>query len=1033
VSLRIAALAFAGLLLIAVELAGAEVAPGLLYEESIYTSEYGLSLYPDYPPQVGQTLTLRLRTFKPAQKVTLYSDREQEIPMVFHDSHWWGTFKMPPDYQTGHHFFTVWIKYSPSNLAKPSGSGWFTNLLEKARLGKRLNTWWSKSVVWYQVGTEDRGKAKAQAQAQEENEDEEEALPPPVTGEAVEFKVVSSSEAIPLIIKGSQSITFKSRSLEGSKEGYASGTSQSREETMRVSIVGKADDTEINATLFRSSALGVATVAEQQEKISILLRRGSTEAYLGDFTADLTETEFCSLDKVLSGGRLKGDYGWWGFNALYSSPKGAAKFVRMYGNSTQGPYALGSAPVVIDSERIYLDGALQTRGNDYTIDYQAGTFTFIKKVIDPKSILRIYYDYRQTVYAHSTYGLRGYVNPFPNMKIGATYLEDSDSQAGADIIRSSMSSEAIDPQKHYVVGVDGNLLAENIALAGEAAYSFRDLNLLSPTGTEETGKAVKFSLNSSLGPFGITGQLKRVGAKFRPIGDPDPKQDVWEYAGGLSFRPWALFGARTDYNYQKYTQSGVVYENLYKATKAQLTPDRLPSLEYNFSEHDESNDPVTGSMIRRIITKNTLESNYQLWFLSANLKGAQEKWLRRSPSEEVTDYKRVNVGLATVGIEKITFSSNAELEERREPDGTKPSRKTYNLNLSATPSKNYFVSSSLQVLDDTAQGNTSVIDLSYRAQPMEMFKTDGKYTINSVREDFPTTSEAVYKQSGSFSFDFRPFSALRLRYLFRPNFTRLARTQTISYNNEQQQAEVNLFPTQYSMLGVLYKLGRAYNVYKNDYPNYVVREKTEDTDSILYTLKMAPWQILSTEFNYLLENGMSSSLASTMEPYVYTPGRSAVRQYDASVKTSLSERFAIDTRYSYQKKDQGTGEAASNLVNSKTQTLSLKGTWNASEMWSFSLTGAYSRTTDYILSNLTYTLAPGFGFIYRWQEKLRVDFDYTYSKAYAGAETVKTNYLLRAKYNANDFVSLNLRVERETSTLPDYRLTDITGNVEINL
>jgi hypothetical protein len=158
-----------------------------------------------------------------------------------------------------------------------------------------------------------------------------------------------------------------------------------------------------------------------------------------------------------------------------------------------------------------------------------------------------------------------------------------------------------------------------------------------------------------------------------------------------------------------------------------------------------------------------------------------------------------------------------------------------------------------------------------------------------------------------------------------------------------------------------------------------------------------------------------------------------VRQFDASVKTSLSERFAIDTRYSYQKKDQGTGEAASNAVNTKTQTLALKGTWNASEMWSFSVIGAYSRTSDYVLSNLTYTLAPGFGFIYRWQEKFRLDFDCTYSKAYAGTETEKTNYLLRAKYNANDFVNLNLRVERETSTVPFYRLTDITGNVEINL
>ena len=96
-----AALTLAVLLLIAVELAGAEAAPGLLYEESIYSSEYGLSIYPNYPPQIGQNLTLRLRTFKPAQKVTLYSDREQEIPMLFRDAHWWGKFRIPDDYQPG--------------------------------------------------------------------------------------------------------------------------------------------------------------------------------------------------------------------------------------------------------------------------------------------------------------------------------------------------------------------------------------------------------------------------------------------------------------------------------------------------------------------------------------------------------------------------------------------------------------------------------------------------------------------------------------------------------------------------------------------------------------------------------------------------------------------------------------------------------------------------------------------------------------------------------------------------------------------
>jgi hypothetical protein len=845
-----------------------------------------------------------------------------------------------------------------------------------------------------------------------------------------------SPEATPLLIKGSQTITFKTRTLEGSKEGYVPGTLQTREEALRVNVSGRAADTDIEASLYRTSATGVSQVAESEEKISILMRRGSTEAYLGDFTADLTETEFSRLDKVLQGARLKGDYGGWGFSALYSSPKGASKFARMYGNGTQGPYSLGNSPVVIDSERVLVDGVQQKRGDDYTIDYQAGTIAFIKKVIDAKSVILVNYDYRQTVYQHATYGLRVFRRPSPNLKLGVTYLNDSDSLSGASEIRSSMSQEAVDPQSHFVAGADGSFVSERLSAQGEIAYSAKDLNLLSSASTKEIGKAGKLDLTSSFGPFGLTAHLKRVGPKFQSIGEADPKQDVWEYGGGLSFRPGSLFGGKSSYDYQKYRQSGVVYENLYKTAKALLTPERLPSLEYNFSESDESNDPVTGSLLRRIITRNSVETIHQFGFLSTSLKGTLERWLNRSPSEEATDYRKVNFGLATLGLEKITFSSNVELEERREPSGLEPHRRTYDLNLSATPSKQYFVSSSLNIVDDSAQGHTNVVDLAYRAEPSSVFKTDGKYTITSVNEEFlnsPNSREAVSKHAASFSFDLRPSTYLRLRYLYKPNFTQLLRNQNRSYNNEQQQTEVNIIPIKQAMLGLIYKLGSSFTADKDDYPDYLRRRDTLDTDSTLYTLKMAPLEILSTEFNYLVDNSLSTTLASTSEPYLYTKGRGKARKFDSIIKTSLSEKFSIDARYTYQKTDQGSGEAESNVVNTKSHTASLKGIWNYSESWTFSLSSAYTRLTDYILSQVTYTFSPGFGIIYRLGDRLRVDFDYTYSKSYAGAETEKTNYSLRTKYSLSDYVNVTLQCEQETSRAPDYRLTDITGNVEINL
>src|SRR3989338_3428743 len=309
-----------------------ETAKNLFYERSIYTDEYGLSYYPDYPPAIGETITLRLRTFKPAQKITIYSDRDLKIPMEYRQGHWWGKFEIPGDYKDGGHFFVVWIRY-PGHLL-------------------------SKSVVWYQAFKEKISAEEESivslyediifTEAKESAVDaEEETISLLISTEGE----VMSPEASPLVIKGSQSISFKTRTLEGSKEGYTAGTTQSREETLRVNISGSTAGTDIDATLYKTNAIGVSQVGENEEKISILLKRASTEAYLGDFTADLTEAEFAKLNKVLSGARVRGDYGQWGFSALYSSPKGYSKFSRMYGDGTQGPYKLGYSPVVIDSER----------------------------------------------------------------------------------------------------------------------------------------------------------------------------------------------------------------------------------------------------------------------------------------------------------------------------------------------------------------------------------------------------------------------------------------------------------------------------------------------------------------------------------------------------------------------------------------------------------------------------------------------------------------------------------------------------------
>lgn len=979
-------------------------------EEAIYTNDYYISFYPSYPLTAGEKVTIRLRTFSFASRVTLYSDRSVEIPLTYRDGYWWGKFQLPADYQLGWHNFLVWVRQQKAWPARNYPS-------------------WSRSRVWYRLA--ERPKKGGHSPIKKES------IPPEaawgnespglsVTGEAVELASLRQA-TLPLIVKGAKSLSFTSRSLEGSREGYSPGLS--REESLRLSVAGRANETEIEANLISTSVAGSNQNYQRDDKVSILVKRASTEAYFGDFTADLNETEFATLNKVLSGVRLKGEYGLWNVKALYSSPKGQSRLARFYGDGTQGPYRLGAAQkVVVNSERLTVDGEPQRRGDDYTIDYDAGTVTFKRRTILPTIVVEVNFDDAASNYQHVTYALRPTLNLSPNAKLGATLINDADGLQG---VTSVTTAETL-PQSHYLVGVDGSLVTDSGAYSGELAYSDLNPDLYAGTLPSQRGKAYKLVVSQQLGTIGLTGALKKIDPEFAAISDPSPKQDLWQYGGGVSYRPNSLFGARYKTDYQRYLQAGTSYRTELNSAGAGLTPDNWPSLEYEYSQTSDSNDPVSGASISRVITRKAGESNWRLGPLSTSIKAAREEWVNNSPSLEATNYNKANFGLATLGNDRLAMTSNVELEDREEPSGARPTKKRYVINLAATPNRALFTTLNLDHSDDSALGATDVADLAYRVEASDYFRTDGKYSISSVTEDFATT-EAVSKQNGSLAFDLRPSRWLRFKYTFKPNFTKLLRLDRITYFNEQSQAEVNVVPNNYALIGLLQKYGHAYAISKQAGPDYLIKENTADNASTLYSFKLAPLPYMSTELNYQLENGTTTTLSS-LDAQVYQPGESFGRQFEVIVRTSVSERISIDSSYAYQRVTQGNNGGSDNAVNSVSHSASLKGLYNYSPEWSFSLSGGYSKNVNNLASDpVSYTLTPGFGLIYRYLDRLRIDFDWLYAKSYQGLETERYNYALKARYSISDYVNATLRWERETSRQPDYKTTELSGNVEINL
>ena len=998
-----------------------------------YKTEIYDVLFNPYPIPISKDVKIRIYTPYLPVSVTYVFDKDTKYKLEKVGDYWRGIIRSPIDYNEGWNLSFVYIKYKRADLDKAAlqkTMDFFRKMFAAVKLTKYQDYIVIEGKIWIRAYREPELMRLAMPVIPEVVATPE--VISTIEVEAATFEVVAAAtpEVYGLKAKGSKTINFVSRSIEGSKEGFVPG--MTREESLRINIAGKIDpETEVDANFISTSTSGTTTTSQNEEKVSIMIRRASTEVYYGDFIADFNETEFARMSKSLSGIKVTGNYDRWGFKALYSTPRGQAKYFKSYGDGTQGPYSLGSSPVVVDSDRVYLNGVGQKRGDDYTIDYQAGTITFRKGVIIDTSIIEAYYDWRETLYQHETIGLRYKQQLSDELRFGVTYLNDSDNLYRASEIRDTLSA-TIEPASHFVIGVDGSGKIGNTQVDSELAYSNRDLNILEPGENRQIGKAFKINTSSDFAPISLLTRLKRVGPAFMAISDASPKQDVWEYGGILGFKPSSIYYAELNYGYDKYKLSGTQYLIEDQGLKSKFTPADLPSLNYFYRQTLDSNDPVTATEISRITTKHNADSSYRFGFLTSTIAGGIEERVNSYPSREVTTYRTVNFGTSTYGLEKISASGNIELKETELPDKTRPFTKTYNAIVSATPDRNYFGSLSLQIIDDSVQGITNVTDLNYRAAPVESFSTDGKYTITAIKEDFSGTPEAVSKQTGSFKFDFRPADVVRYRYYYKPSFTRVESTNTFSFSDYTNQGEITYTPWRELSTGLIYKTQDTMNIDRTD-PDLAREANRRNTYDTTLLVKSAPLRFLSLEFTYLTGDLILTEQTSTgATTYNKTTGNT--KQYEFDAKTSLSEQFSVDSRYTYKLQLQSSDVVASNIYN-LTQTVYLKGLWNYSENWIFFSSYSYSESTDNLLAddNITYTIAPGLGITYKLRETLRVDAEYTHSKSFAASSTEIDTYSLKTKYDPNQYVHINLRGTREISVSPNYRSSEIMGSIEIVL
>ena len=109
--------------------------------------------------------------------------------------------------------------------------------------------------------------------------------------------------------------------------------------------------------------------------------------------------------------------------------------------------------IIPESEKVYVDGRLLTRGKDYIIDYPSGYLSFLDpELIGPDTKIRVEYEWAPLMGGEATFlGGRVEYRPWDNFSLGSTFL--SQAASPSDKIPFLGSS----PSSHSVKEVDLNL------------------------------------------------------------------------------------------------------------------------------------------------------------------------------------------------------------------------------------------------------------------------------------------------------------------------------------------------------------------------------------------------------------------------------------------------------------------------------------------------------------------------------------------------------------------------------------------------
>jgi hypothetical protein len=196
-------------------------------------------------------------------------------------------------------------------------------------------------------------------------------------------------------VTGTRSLGFHDHRVEGDREAFNS-LNYSGQGGRRFTDIGhlRISGRRVLRVLdFDATILDDRFTDPQGQKWTVDVAQGPWTLRFGDIQGRLLNTNrFLPFDRSLHGLEAGYQSGRLAIRAIQSQARGSARTVTITGTNSPGPYYLQNSQLIPGSERVQVDGQDMRLGQDYVVNYELGSITFVDRAIPLTSTIVVTYE-----------------------------------------------------------------------------------------------------------------------------------------------------------------------------------------------------------------------------------------------------------------------------------------------------------------------------------------------------------------------------------------------------------------------------------------------------------------------------------------------------------------------------------------------------------------------------------------------------------------------------------------------------------------